>query len=126
MIYNIFWSYIQLINRTVLFLIIQFSISHLFNLQIGRYQVFPLQARVDLLSNGNEEVLLIPQSTSITGASPSNCLVSYPGDSLEAVLPLCRDAVCILQPQPSDCKNENNFAVHQYLRDSDSLMFKKA
>ena len=34
-------------------------------------------------SNGNEGVLCIPQSSSITGASPSNCLVSYPEDSLE-------------------------------------------
>ena len=28
-------------------------------------------------SNGNEEVLRIPQSSSITGTSPSDCLVSY-------------------------------------------------
>ena len=33
-------------------------------------------------SDGNEEVLRIPQSTSITGASPSDPLVSYPGHSL--------------------------------------------
>ena len=31
---------------------------------------------------GNEEVLRIPQSSSITGATPSDCLVSYPGDTL--------------------------------------------
>ena len=30
-------------------------------------------------SNGNEGVLHIPQSSSITGTSPSDCLVSYPG-----------------------------------------------
>ena len=29
-------------------------------------------------SNGNEGVLCIPQSSSITGTSPSDCLVSYP------------------------------------------------
>ena len=34
-------------------------------------------------SNGNEVVLHIPQSSSITGASPSVCLVSYAGHSLE-------------------------------------------
>ena len=28
-------------------------------------------------SDGNEEVLRIPQSSSITGTSPSDCLVSY-------------------------------------------------
>ena len=33
-------------------------------------------------SNGNERVLRIPQSSSITGASTSDCLVSYPGHSL--------------------------------------------
>ena len=30
-------------------------------------------------SNGNEGVLHIPQGPSITGTSPSDCLVSYPG-----------------------------------------------
>ena len=29
-------------------------------------------------SNGNEEVLHIPQIFSITGTSPTDCLVSYP------------------------------------------------
>ena len=33
-------------------------------------------------SNGNEEVLHIPQSSSITGASLLDCLVSYPGHLL--------------------------------------------
>ena len=33
-------------------------------------------------SDGNEGVLCIPQSSSITGTSPSDCLVSYPGHSL--------------------------------------------
>ena len=33
-------------------------------------------------SNGNEEVLHIPQSPSITGTLPSDCLVSYPEHSL--------------------------------------------
>ena len=33
-------------------------------------------------SNGNEGVLHIFQSSSITGALSSNCLVSYPGHSL--------------------------------------------
>ena len=33
-------------------------------------------------SDGNEGLLRILQSSSITGASPSNCLMSYPGDSL--------------------------------------------
>ena len=45
-------------------------------------------------SNGNEGVLCIPQSSSITGTSPSNCLVSYLGHSFgRGVLPVCRGEV---------------------------------
>ena len=33
-------------------------------------------------SNGNEGVLYIPRSSSITGASQSDCLMSYPGHLL--------------------------------------------
>ena len=36
-------------------------------------------------SDGNEGVLRIPQSSSITGSSLSDCLVSYPGHSLVGV-----------------------------------------
>ena len=43
-------------------------------------------------SDCDEEVLYIPQNSSITGTS-SVCLVLYPGYSLGVVLPLCRDAV---------------------------------
>ena len=38
-------------------------------------------------SNGNEWVLHIPQKPSITGTSPSECLVSYPGNSLGGSYP---------------------------------------
>ena len=45
-------------------------------------------------SNGNEGVLHILQSSSVTGASQSDFYVSYPGHLLEReVLPLCRDAI---------------------------------
>ena len=63
-------------------------------------------------SDGNERVLRITQSSSITGTSPSHCLVSYPGHSLREVLPLCRDAVgvfcspCRLGSKPSHCSLE--------------------
>ena len=39
-------------------------------------------------NNGNEGVLCIPQRPSITGASPSDCLVSYPEHSLGGLTPL--------------------------------------
>ena len=41
--------------------------------------------------NGNEGVLRIPQSPSITGTSPSDCFVSYPEHLLG--VPLYREAV---------------------------------
>ena len=39
-------------------------------------------------SDGNEGVLCIPQSSNITGASPSDCLVSYQGHMLGVLTPL--------------------------------------
>ena len=45
--------------------------------------------------NGSEGVLRIPKSTSITGTSPSDCLVLYPRHSLGGVLPLCRGTVSV-------------------------------
>ena len=44
-------------------------------------------------SDGNKGELRLPQSFSITGTSPSDCLVSYLGHTLE-------EGRCILQPQP--------------------------
>ena len=38
-------------------------------------------------NKGNEEVLCIPDSSSISRTSPSNCLVSYPGHLLEVSYP---------------------------------------
>ena len=61
-------------------------------------------------SNGNEGVLHIPQSSSIAGTSPSDCLVSYPGHSLGGILtPLQRSSRCILQPQPT---GQSGYYVH--------------
>ena len=33
-------------------------------------------------SDEKEEVFIIPQSSNVTGTSPSDCLLSYPGNSL--------------------------------------------
>ena len=47
-----------------------------------------------LRSDSSERVLHIPESSSITEASPLDYLVSYPGHTLRVrVLTLCRDAV---------------------------------
>ena len=56
-------------------------------------------------SNGNERVFHIPQS-SRTGASLSDCLVSYPGHLLRESYPLQWYSWCILQPQPIVLKHE--------------------
>ena len=45
--------------------------------------------------DGNEGVLHIPQSSTITGTLTSDCLISYVGHSLGEDLPLCRDAVVV-------------------------------
>ena len=44
------------------------------------------------VSNGNEKLLNIPQSSQ-TGASPSDCFMSYSKHSLGESYPLCRDTV---------------------------------
>ena len=65
----------------------------LFNLYIGPLCATTL-GQSGLGSDGNEGVLHIPQSSSINGILPSDCLVSYPGHSWGGeVLPLCREAV---------------------------------
>ena len=43
--------------------------------------MLPLRAKVDLGAMAINGILRIPQSSSITGTSPSDCLVSYPGHS---------------------------------------------
>ena len=51
-------------------------------------------------SDGSEEVLYFPQ-ISKAGVIPSECFVSYPGDSLgERVLPLCKGAIGVFYRTP--------------------------
>ena len=50
-------------------------------------------------SDGNEGVLRIPQSSSIAGTSPSDCLASYQDTRWEGLIPLQRSRQYILQPQ---------------------------
>ena len=42
-------------------------------------------------SNGNERALRIPQSSGITGTSPSDCIVSYTGHSMEESYPFAEN-----------------------------------
>ena len=77
-------------SKTVLFQTIQLSISTLFN------SIWPIDRTLsgattscqnEPESDGNKGVLRILQSPKITGASSSDCLVSYPGDSLGEYFP---------------------------------------
>ena len=90
--------HLQLNVKTVLFQTIQLNISTQFS------SIWPMDSTLLAAttlgqngpgSHGNEGILHIPQSSSITEASPLNCLVSYPGHSLGGVLTLCRDAVSV-------------------------------
>ena len=95
-------------SKTVLIQTIQFSISIQFS------SIWPidrtLSGAITLGQSGpgsddNEKVHLIPQSSSITGISPSDCFVSYPGHSFffggGGLTPQQRCSRCILQPQPT-------------------------
>ena len=81
---------------TVLFQTIQFSIITLFS------SIWPIDRTISgaitlsqsgIRSDGNNGVFRIPQSSSISGASPLDWLVSYPGHFVEGVLLLSRDGV---------------------------------
>ena len=83
--------------KTVLLQAIQFNISTQFS------SIWPIDRIISGVtslgqrepeSDGYEGVLHIPQSSSNTGTSPSDCLVSYPEHSL-GVFFLCRGAVGI-------------------------------
>ena len=101
-------------SQTVLIQTIQFSASTVLMLEIVLFEViqFSISTKFSSIwtidwtlsgvttpgqsgpgSDGNGGVLRIPQRSSITGTSLSDCLVSYLGHSLEEVLLLCRDAV---------------------------------
>ena len=63
----------------------------MYSVQISNSSIWPINRTLSGVttlgqsepgSNGNEGVLCIPQSCSITGASPSDCLVLYPRHSL--------------------------------------------
>ena len=82
---SIDFLHIQLNFKTVLFQAIQFCISKQFS------SIWPIDRALSGATtsgqsepgnNGNEGLLCIAQSSSITGTSPSDCLVSYPGHSL--------------------------------------------
>ena len=98
--------------KTVLFQAIQFSIGTQFS------SVWPIDKTLCGAttpsdsgpgSDGNKGVFRIPQSSSITRTSPSDCLVSYSGHSWGSLTPLQRCSWCILQPQPTEQKEFDRY-----------------
>ena len=69
--------------------------------------MLPLWVSVNLGgSDGNEEALHIPQSSSITGTLPSDCLVSYPERSLQGVsYPTPEEKQSVYSTAPADWAN---------------------
>ena len=90
---------------TILFQTIQFSIITQSNFiwpidKTLSGATTPSQSRP--VSDGNEGVLRIPESSCITGTSPSYCLVSYQGHSwVGRLTPVQRWRRCILQLPPT-------------------------
>ena len=92
----------QLNVKTVLFQTIQFRISTQLSSIWSIDRTLPLQTRVDLGMMAMKGYSTL--SFSITGASPSDCLVSYPGDVFGESYPSAA-----MQSEyftaPSDCAN---------------------
>ena len=103
-------------SKTVLFQTIQFTISTKFSSIWGIDRTLSGATTLGQSgpgSDGNEGVLHIPQTFSITVILPLDCSVSYPGHSLVGVLPLYRKAVGVFY---SPCQlgkkcNNNNYLL---------------
>ena len=96
--------YTLLNYQPVLFQTIQFNISHLFAFNLNVSFIWHLHKTLSsaacpckswLEGESNEGLLRIPQSYRINGGSLPDCLVSYPGNSLEGILPLSRGGVSV-------------------------------
>ena len=103
----VFYLHSVSMSKTVLFQTIQFSISTQFSSirHIDRNlsgATTPSQSGPG--SDGNKGVLRIPQIYCITGASPSDCLVSWQRTLDIGVLPFCRNAVSELCSLSRLCK----------------------
>ena len=88
----------------------------LFNPYIGPYQVLPRRASVDLSNDGNKGVLHTPQSSSIIGTSPSDCLVSYPGHSLGGGSYPSAEKQSVYSTGPADWAKKNNGVRTYYVK----------
>ena len=119
---NVLFQAIQFRWQKLPFKIIQFSISTQFKCRTDLFQailfsistqfrsIWPIERTLSSANNpglswpgsdGNEGVHRILQSSTITEASPSDFLVSYPRNSWECLSPLRICSRCILLPKPT-------------------------
>ena len=96
------WVYVQSIEQTVLFQRPRFRISHLFVCSLNvKSSIWFMDMTLSVANSSGQSamamkwVLHIRQSSNITGASPSDCLVLW------GLKPLQRGSRCILRPQPT-------------------------
>ena len=94
----------------------QFSLAKVHNLVlfdqlIGPYLVLPILTRVDLRAMAVKRYSVFPQSSSITGALPSDCLVSFQDSRLEVPYSLQRSNPYILQPQTTGPLGERDLPL---------------
>ena len=115
---TIVFVHTQLNIKTVLFQTIQFSISMLFS------SIWPIDRTLSGATtlgqsgsgtDGIEEVPHIPQSSSITGTSPSDCLVSYLGDSLGMGSNPSAEVQSVYSTAPADWAKIVLFKNYSYL-----------
>ena len=100
-------------SKTVLFQTIQFSIGTLVISIDRNLSGTTTPGHGENGSDGNERVLNIPQSSIITETSRSDCLVSYPGQSLVGVLTLQqKSSRCLLLSQLTGQFELNVISVH--------------
>ena len=64
--------------------------------KIGPYQVLPLWATVNLEAMAKKGDFIFPKSSSLTGASKSDCLGSYLHSLVYGFLALCREVVGVI------------------------------
>ena len=96
-----------------LFQTIQFSVSTQFSSIWLIDRTLPGATTLDQIGSGSDDnkgVLCITQSSSITGASPSDCLESYTGHSLEESCPFTQKQSVYSTVLPAANWASNNYS----------------
>ena len=100
---------------------IQFSITHLFVFSLNVKEFYLTLSGATTLCqrgpgiDGNDGVLCISQSSSIRGAPLTDCLMSYPGYSLQESY-LCARIQSVYSAPPAECAIINRDSYNIYLK----------